>query len=145
MAEEVAHRTQTRIQRCVRRAHFPFLKTIDEYDFTFQTAVRLFLLGSFLGAEFVRPPPGRRIRRGSIGTRASSSWRPRRMVEYAIRVARATKVVPPRPAARASVAAQMRRARSVNVGANACTSLGRDGRSLIQRNRPSAQIRSLIF
>ncbi len=31
MAEEVAHRTQTRIQRCVRRAHFPFLKTIDEY------------------------------------------------------------------------------------------------------------------
>ncbi len=23
MAEEVAHRTQTRIQRCVRRAHFP--------------------------------------------------------------------------------------------------------------------------
>jgi DNA replication protein DnaC len=53
MAEEVAHRTQTRIQRCVRRAHFPFLKTIDEYDFTFQAAVRLSLLGSFLGPEFV--------------------------------------------------------------------------------------------
>jgi DNA replication protein DnaC len=53
MAEEVAHRTQTRIQRCVRRARFPFLKTIDEYDFTFQAAVRLSLLGSFLGPEFV--------------------------------------------------------------------------------------------
>jgi hypothetical protein len=53
MAEEVAHRTQTRIQRCVRRARFPFLKTIDEYDFTFQSAVRLSLLGSFLGPEFV--------------------------------------------------------------------------------------------
>ncbi len=53
MAEEVAHRAQTRIQRCVRRAHFPFLKTIDEYDFTFQAAVRLSLLGSFLGPEFV--------------------------------------------------------------------------------------------
>jgi DNA replication protein DnaC len=53
MAEEVAHRAQTRIQRCVRRARFPFLKTIDEYDFTFQTAVRLALLGSFLGPEFV--------------------------------------------------------------------------------------------
>jgi DNA replication protein DnaC len=37
----------------VRRAHFPFLKTIDEYDFTFQAAVRLSLLGSFLGPEFV--------------------------------------------------------------------------------------------
>jgi DNA replication protein DnaC len=53
MAEEVAHRAQTRIQRCVRRAHFPFLKTIDEYDFTFQSAVRLSLLGSALGPEFV--------------------------------------------------------------------------------------------
>jgi DNA replication protein DnaC len=53
MAEEVAHRAQTRIQRCVRRAHFPFLKTIDEYDFTFQSSVRLSLLGSFLGPEFV--------------------------------------------------------------------------------------------
>jgi DNA replication protein DnaC len=53
MAEEVAHRAQTRIQRCVRRAHFPFLKTIDEYDFTFQVGVRLALLGSALSPEFV--------------------------------------------------------------------------------------------
>ncbi len=53
MAEEVAHRTQTRIQRCVRRAHFPFLKTIDEYDFTLQAGVRLALLGSALSPEFV--------------------------------------------------------------------------------------------
>ena len=53
MAEEVAHRAQTRIQRGVRRAHFPFLKTIDDFDFTFQTSVRLSLLGSFLGPELV--------------------------------------------------------------------------------------------
>lgn len=53
MAEEVAHRAQTRIQRCVHRAHFPFLKTIDEYDFTFQSAVRLSLLGSSLGPELI--------------------------------------------------------------------------------------------
>jgi DNA replication protein DnaC len=53
MAEEVAHRAQTRIQRCVHRAHFPFLKTIDEYDFTFQSAVRLSLLGSALGPELI--------------------------------------------------------------------------------------------
>jgi DNA replication protein DnaC len=53
MAEETAHRAQTRIQRCVRRAHFPFLKPIDEYDFTFQSAIRLSLLGSALGPEFI--------------------------------------------------------------------------------------------
>jgi hypothetical protein len=53
MAEEVAHRAQTRIQRCVRRAHFRFLKTIDEYDFTLQAGVRLALLGSALSPEFV--------------------------------------------------------------------------------------------
>lgn len=29
IAEEVAHRAQTRIQRGVRRAHFPFLTTIE--------------------------------------------------------------------------------------------------------------------
>ena len=30
LAEEVAHRKQTRLQRCTRQAHFPFFKTIDE-------------------------------------------------------------------------------------------------------------------
>ena len=53
LAEEVAHRAQTRIQRCVHRAHFPFLKTVDEYDFTFQSGVRLSLLGSALSADFI--------------------------------------------------------------------------------------------
>ena len=67
MAEEVAHRAQTRIQRCVRRAHFPFLKTIDEFDFTFQASVRLSLLGSFLGPEFVSRGAGL-ILSGASGT-----------------------------------------------------------------------------
>ena len=40
------------------------------------------------------------------------------MVEDAIPVARATPVMPPRPAARASVAAHSRRARSVKAGAS---------------------------
>jgi hypothetical protein len=46
VAEEIAYRAQTRIQQCVHRADSPFLKTIDEYDFTFQSAIRLSLLGS---------------------------------------------------------------------------------------------------
>jgi hypothetical protein len=53
MAEVVAHWAQTRIQRCVRRARVPFLKTIDEYDFTCQSGVHLAPLGSALSPEFV--------------------------------------------------------------------------------------------
>jgi hypothetical protein len=45
------------------------------------------------------------------------SCRPRQIVVVEIPVARATPAMPPRPPARASVAAQMRRARSVKVGA----------------------------
>jgi DNA replication protein DnaC len=66
-AEEIAHRAQTRITRSVRKAQFPFLRSIEEFDFTFQTSVRLQMLGSFLGPELVSEgrcailsgPPGR--------------------------------------------------------------------------------------
>jgi DNA replication protein DnaC len=30
--EEIAHRQQTRLARLTRRAHFPFLKTIDDFN-----------------------------------------------------------------------------------------------------------------
>ena len=53
LAEEVAHRKQTRLQRCTRQAHFPFFKTIDEFDFTLQSTLRQSLLGSYLGPDFV--------------------------------------------------------------------------------------------
>jgi DNA replication protein DnaC len=53
VAEEVAHRAQTRIQRATRKAHFPFLRTIEEFDFKLQTSVRMSLLGSYLGPELV--------------------------------------------------------------------------------------------
>lgn len=53
VAEEIAHRNQTRIERALRRAKFPFLRTMDEFDFTFQTSVRQSLLGSYLGPEFL--------------------------------------------------------------------------------------------
>jgi DNA replication protein DnaC len=67
VAEEVAHRAQTRIIRSVRKAKFPFLRTIEDFDFTFQTSIRLKMLGSFLGPELVTEgrsavlsgPPGR--------------------------------------------------------------------------------------
>jgi DNA replication protein DnaC len=53
VAEEIAHRQQTRLARLVRRARFPFLKTIDDFNFLHQSSVRLALLGSALAPEFV--------------------------------------------------------------------------------------------
>jgi len=53
VVEEIAHRQRTRLQRGTRHAHFPFLKTIDDYDFTLQSTLRLALLGSYLGPELV--------------------------------------------------------------------------------------------
>ena len=53
ITEEIAHRQQTRIQRSVRQAHFPFLKTVDEFDFSLQSSLRLPFLGSYLGPELV--------------------------------------------------------------------------------------------
>ena len=46
IAEEIAHRTETRLTRAVRAARFPFLRTIDDFNFTFQTALKLQMLGS---------------------------------------------------------------------------------------------------
>jgi DNA replication protein DnaC len=53
IAEDVAHRGETRIERSVRKARFPFLATIEEFSFTFQTSLRLSMLGSYLGPELV--------------------------------------------------------------------------------------------
>ena len=53
VAEEIAQRQQTRLGRLSRWASFPFLKTIDDFDFTYQSTVRLSLLGSALAPDFV--------------------------------------------------------------------------------------------
>jgi DNA replication protein DnaC len=53
VTEEIAHRQQTRLARLSRRAHFPFLKTIDDFDFTYQSTVRLNVMGSALSPDFV--------------------------------------------------------------------------------------------
>ena len=37
ITKEISHRQQTRIQRSVRQARFPFLKTVEEFDFSFQS------------------------------------------------------------------------------------------------------------
>lgn len=53
MAEEVAHRNETRIHKTTRRARFPYVKTIEEFDFVFQSSLRRQQLGPYLGPEFV--------------------------------------------------------------------------------------------
>lgn len=52
-AEEVAHRRETRLQRAVRAAHFPFLRTVEEFDFSLQSSLRLTTVGSLLAPDFV--------------------------------------------------------------------------------------------
>lgn len=52
-SEEVAHRRGTRLARAVRAAAFPFLRTIDEFDFTYQSTLRLTTVGSLLTPDFV--------------------------------------------------------------------------------------------
>ncbi len=53
ISEEIAHRAETRITRSTRKAKFPFLKTIDEFDFSFQQSVKKTALGRFFGPELV--------------------------------------------------------------------------------------------
>lgn len=53
VGEEVALRKQTGIQKRTRHARFPFLKTIEEYDFSLRTGLKLTLFGSFLGPDFI--------------------------------------------------------------------------------------------
>jgi DNA replication protein DnaC len=52
-AEEVAHRRGTRLSRAVSAACFPFLRTIDEFDFSYQSTLRLTTIGSLLSPDFV--------------------------------------------------------------------------------------------
>jgi DNA replication protein DnaC len=52
-AEEVAHRRGTRLARAVRSAAFPFLRTIEEFDFSYQSTLRLTTIGSLLSPDFV--------------------------------------------------------------------------------------------
>lgn len=67
IAEEVAHRNDTRIQRTVRQANFPFVATIESFDFVFQSSLKKQQLGPYLGPELVSEgrnvifsgPPGR--------------------------------------------------------------------------------------
>lgn len=67
VAEEVAHRNDTRIQRSARQARFPFIKTIENFDFLFQSSLKRQKLGPYLGPELVTEgrnlilsgPPGR--------------------------------------------------------------------------------------
>ena len=51
--EEVAHRRGTRLSRAVRAAAFPFLRTIEEFNFTYQSTLRLTTIGSLLAPDFV--------------------------------------------------------------------------------------------
>jgi DNA replication protein DnaC len=50
---EVAHRRGTRLTRAVRAVKFPFLRTVEEFDFSYQSTLRLTTIGSLLAPDFV--------------------------------------------------------------------------------------------
>jgi DNA replication protein DnaC len=52
-SEEIAHRRGTRLHRATRAAAFPFLRTIEEFDFSYQSTLRLTTVGSLLSPDFV--------------------------------------------------------------------------------------------
>jgi DNA replication protein DnaC len=53
VAEEVAHRANTRVERLRVKAELPFFKTADDFNFSMQSALRMTLFGSFLSPDFV--------------------------------------------------------------------------------------------
>ena len=52
-AEEIAQRKGTRLRRAVHAAAFPFLRTVEEFDFSYQSTLRLTTIGSLLSPDFV--------------------------------------------------------------------------------------------
>jgi DNA replication protein DnaC len=52
-SEEVAHRRGTRLTRALSAASVPFLRTIEEFDFSYQSTLRLTTMGSLLSPDFV--------------------------------------------------------------------------------------------
>jgi DNA replication protein DnaC len=50
---ELVRRQERRIAQSTRRAGFPFLKTLEEFDFTYQQSIQRKALGPYLGPELV--------------------------------------------------------------------------------------------
>jgi DNA replication protein DnaC len=50
---EVVRRQERRLAQATHRAGFPFLKTLEEFDFTFQSSIQRKALGPYLGPELV--------------------------------------------------------------------------------------------
>ena len=53
ISEELAQRSERRTQTLIKRAKFPFNATIESFDFTFRSELKLQMLGRFLGPELV--------------------------------------------------------------------------------------------
>lgn len=51
---ELFGREQQKLQRRIQAAHFPMQKTLEEFDFTFQTSIKKQLLLHLAGLDFVR-------------------------------------------------------------------------------------------
>ena len=76
ITKEISHRQQTRIQRSLRQARLPFLKTVEEFDFSFQSRGTTALGTGWSGAGGGLPRGrGGRTADGVAGMRSTSQLR----------------------------------------------------------------------
>ena len=78
---ELVRRQERRIAQATRRAGLPFLKTLEEFDFTFQTSIQRKALGPYLGPELVS------------GGRSLILWGPPGLGKTALAIALAYKAI----------------------------------------------------
>jgi len=78
---ELVRRQERRIAQATRRAGFPFLKTLEEFDFTFQPSLPRRALGPYLGPELVS------------GGRSLILWGPPGLGKTALAIALAYKAI----------------------------------------------------
>jgi DNA replication protein DnaC len=78
---EVVRRQERRLAQATRRAGFPFLKTLEEFDFTFQHSIQRKTLGPYLGPELVS------------GGRSLILWGPPGLGKTALAIALAYKAI----------------------------------------------------
>jgi len=78
---ELVRRQERRLAQATRRAGFPFLKTLEEFDFTFQASLQRKALGPYLGPELVS------------GGRSLILWGPPGLGKTALAIALAYKAI----------------------------------------------------
>ena len=58
LEEEVAARAESRLKRMIKEARFPYVKTIDEFDFAFNSSLKRQVITNYTSCEFIERGEG---------------------------------------------------------------------------------------